>query len=124
MQLRHFALALALLGPGAGGACAMNSPGGPDVSCTIEGGSLLHSRSGGAEGLCKDIEQSLAARMTAPTRVSVTVLSPFALAASIRVGARQLPEIRMAQSDRELDQAALRRFAESLAAAAEAALEP
>ena len=95
----------------------MNRPANSDSRCTVEGGKLLPQGSGDAEALCAEIE-SATAQLPVPPTVSVRVLPPQVLAATVTVGDRTLPEIKMARFDRALDRSAFKRFAEAIALAA------
>lgn len=102
-------------------ACAMNPKPARDFQCNVDRGELLPPASGGAKALCGEIEEATA-NIGAAIRVSVRVLSPYALEAHVTAAGRDLPPIRMARSDRELGRPSLRRFAKSIATASAAAL--
>lgn len=117
MRSRHLSLYCALLALAGESACAVNRPAGSNLSCAVQGGELLPTESGGADALCAEIEAAIAG-LPAPPSVTVRVLSPGLLAATVTVGGRTLPEIKMARSDSPLDRTAFRRFAQAIAATA------
>ena len=102
----------------------MKVPAASGLQCSVERGELLPPASGGAEALCGDIAQAAAGLGEMPTSVSVTVVSPYSMAAVVTVGGKQLPEIKMASMDRELGRESLRRFAQAIATAAKAQSQP
>ena len=102
----------------------MKVPAAGGVQCSVERGELLPPASGGAEALCGDIEQAAAELGDVPTSVTVTVVSPYRMAAVVTVGGKRLPELNMASSDRELGRESLRRFAQAIASAAKANSQP
>ncbi len=124
MHPRHILLCCALLAMAGGSACAMNPPARADVECTVQAGELLPPESGGVEALCADMKEAMVELGAGPATVSVTVVSPYALAANVTVAGQALPEIRLARSDRALDRASFPRLAQSIAAASKAARQP
>lgn len=117
MGSKHILLSCALLALAGGSACAVNRPGDNAARCTVQGGELLPPSSGGGEALCAEIEAAIAQSAT-PATVSVRVVAPHLLAATVTVGGRDLPEIKMSRSDAALDRLAFRRFAKAIVAAA------
>lgn len=84
--------------------------------CTVVGGEHLPAAIGGSGGLCTTIERAVAVRVPeANYTADITVLPRSRLKASIAVEGRQLPEQNFAVMDRELSQATIQRFAETLA---------
>jgi hypothetical protein len=120
MRSRHLPLGFALLALAGGSACAVNRPAASAPRCSVEGAERLPSASGGAEALCAEIEAATAGLPA--TAISVRVVSASALAASVTVDGRTLPEIKMARSDGTLDRRAFKRFAEAIAASARPAV--
>lgn len=86
--------------------------------CRVVGGDKLPAEVGGGKAICGAIQS--AARSQAPGvsfTVEVVILSPSALAATVRLAdGRTLPERRMAVSDRLLNSASIGRFAAAIAA--------
>jgi hypothetical protein len=101
----------------------MNTAGERSPRCTVQGGELLPLASGGADALCAEIEAATA-DLSKPITVSVRVLKPQLLAATVTVEGRILPEMKMARADRPLDRSAFERFAKSIAAAAAGPPQP
>jgi hypothetical protein len=94
-------------------AAAMSSSG----RCSVIAGEKLPAASGGSIAICSEIERAIAS--AAPGvhySAEVKVLSPSRLSASLVVNGRALPEQNFAIMDRQLDRAAVQRFARSLAA--------
>ena len=109
----------ALLALAGGSACAMNRPADSSGRCTVQGAELLPPESGGGEALCAEIEAATA-KLPGPPAVSVRVVRPHLLAASVTIEGRTLPELKMSRSDRALDRQAFQRFAKAIAKAAAA----
>lgn len=117
MRSRHLSLGFALLALAGGSACAVNRPATSAPRCSVEGGERLPAESGGAKALCDEIEAATAG-LPAATAISVRVMSASALAASVTIEGRTMPEIKMARSDGTLDRRAFKRFAGAIAASA------
>ena len=124
MDVRRFALSLALVACVPGSACAMNAPKASGLACDVQRGELLPAASGGAEALCADIKQALDGVRAEPARVAIRVISAHAIAATVTVGGKDLPEIRLDRMDRELSRDALQRFAQAIATGATASRRP
>ena len=107
----------AAIAAASGNACAMSTPEQERVGCRVVGGDKLPADAGGADALCRAIEQAVSARVSdLRYSVDVRVLSASALAATIRIGNRPaLPEQRMATMDRTLSKASIERFAQAIA---------
>jgi hypothetical protein len=115
MRRTDAALVLALaasLAPGAAGSVSMAG------QCRIVAGSELLAKVDGASSLCAEIERAIARRAPhARYDAQISVLSTSRLSAKIIVGGEALPEQKFAVMDRQLDAAAIARFAQSLAEA-------
>jgi hypothetical protein len=90
--------------------------------CRVVAAAKLPAQAGGAASICSEIEQAMGAAVpNARYEVEVRVVTPARLSARMIVEGRQLPELNLASSDRELTAGAIRRFARSLGEAAKAA---
>lgn len=100
------------------GAAAMSAHAPAVGPCKVVGGEKLPA-SAGHGVICTEIGRAMA-RLAPKVRytVEVKVLSASRLSAVLVVNGRALPEQNLAVSDRELGPGPVRRFAESLAAAA------
>src|SRR5690349_4668659 len=100
------------------GAVAMSAHGSARVSCTVVGAEKLPPTVG-TELICNEIGRAMArAAPSAHYSVEVRVLSPSRLSAVLTVDGRRLEEQNLAVSDRDLAAGPIRRFAETIAAAA------
>lgn len=87
------------------------------VHCHVTGAEKLTVRSGGAPAICAAVEKAIAkAAPNARYSADIKVLSPSRLSATLQVNGHTLPEQKFATMDRNLSQAAIERFARSLAA--------
>jgi hypothetical protein len=103
-----------------GGTSALAMKMGPEMGggCHVLGSKKLPARSGGAAGVCTEIERAIdAAAPKARYSAAVRVLSSSRLTATLVVNGRELPNQNFAIMDSELDAAAVRRFAASIASA-------
>lgn len=102
-----------------GSACAViHSPANPH-RCTVLGHEKLPSEVGGEQQVCLAINGAIAARTPAANySVEVRVLSSSMVAATVRMAdGRELPEQKMAVSDRLLNRNSIDRFAAAIAEA-------
>ncbi len=86
--------------------------------CMVSGAELLPAGSGGAQSLCRAIEQALAGTAAGTNyRVHVLVVRNDMLSATVTTGnGRQLPELSTSVSDASFTQRMLERFSADLAA--------
>jgi hypothetical protein len=105
-------------------AVAMSAPA-PQSHCRVLAGEKLPAASGGPAGICSAIESAVAAAApNARFSAEVTVLTPSMLSTSLQVNGRTLPEQKFAVMDRELNEASVKRFANSVAATVAQAAKP
>ena len=93
--------------------------------CRVIAGGRLPAATGGSTAICSEIERAIAS--VAPGvdyHAEVKVLSASRLSADLVVNGRALPEQNFAIMDRQLDRAAIQRFARSLAAELSKAPKP
>ena len=91
----------------------------PAGRCSVVAGEKLAAGSGGANGICAEVERAMAAALPGVRYTAeVRVISPSRLAATIVVKGHRLPEQHFATMDRNLTPGAVRRFARALAEAA------
>lgn len=97
-----------------GSACAMKPQVTNAIRCSVIGAEKLPAELGGAEAVCQAIGEATA---TAPgASVVVQVINPHMLAATATTAdGRDLPEQRVATSDRTLHAGSLRMLAKALA---------
>jgi hypothetical protein len=122
MLIKRATMALGLVIAASGGsACAMNTPPSSAVQCTVQGTEKLPQELGGAEGICRAIDEAVASTSgqggyPAGTSVVVQVRSSNLLAATVtEPTGRRLPEIEVSISDRVLNRHAVRSLAEQVA---------
>lgn len=85
-------------------------------NCQVVNGENLPTASGGSRAICDEVERAIASRTPAVHySAEVRVLSSSRLATTLVVNGRTLPEQKFAIMDSELSQAAIERFAQSLA---------
>jgi len=90
--------------------------------CRVVAAAKLPAEAGGAASICSEIERAMGAAVpNVRYKVEVRVVTPARLSARMVVEGRELPELNLASSDRELTAGAIRRFAKSLGEAAKAA---
>lgn len=107
------------------GAFAMSAPARANGRCQVIAAEKLPADAGGAKAICDAIERAVAE--TSPnTRfsVDVKVVSRFMLATKIVVNGQALPEQKFAVSDKNLNSASIKRFANSIAAKISNAARP
>ena len=93
----------------------------PGHLCNVVAGEKLAAGSGGAKGICAEVERAMAAALPGVRYTAeVRVISPSRLAATMVVKGHRLPEQHFATMDRNLTPGAVRRFARALAEAAKA----
>lgn len=111
--------ALAMIS-GSGGACAMTRPASGPVTCRVSGADKALADAGGPAALCQMIERAAKARDPAVSfAVHVHAPSTHSLAAKIELpDGRVLPELKMAVSDRSIDQGSVEQFAAAISDAA------
>ena len=102
------------------GAVAMSAHAAPPSGrCHVVAGEKLAAGSGGANGICAEVERAMAAALPGVRYTAeVRVISPSRLAATMVVKGHRLPEQHFATMDRNLTPGAVRRFARALAEAA------
>lgn len=101
----------------------MTSSGPP--KCTVVGGEKLPSAAGSAEMLCASVESAVASLVPdARYSAKITVVSKSMLATALQVNGRALPERRFAVTDRDLNAASVKKFAERIAAEVAKVLKP
>lgn len=107
-------------------AVAMNAAGPKSAShCRVVASEKLPAASGGPDAICSAIEKAVAgAAPNVRFSAEVTVLTPSMLSTSLHVEGRSLPEQKFAVMDRELNEASIRRFANSIAATVARAAKP
>jgi hypothetical protein len=122
MLIKRATMVLGLVIAASGGsACAMNSPPGSDAHCTVKGSEKLPDGLGGAEGICRAVDQAVASTTglggyPAGTAVAVEVRSPNAMAATVTDSSgRALPQIEVTISDRSLNRHAIGSLAQQVA---------
>ena len=109
----RFMVLIVAMGPSSN-LTAMNS----GNRCTVVASEKLPISTGGPQQICETIGRLIgAATPHAAYRIEVKVLSPTRLSATLVVNGRTLPEQKFAIMDRELNRAAIERFAQSLATA-------
>ena len=94
-------------------------------SCRVVSGEKMLARVGGAEALCTEVARAIAA--AAPKAryfAEVTVMPRSQLSAALVVNGRVVPAQKFAMMDSELDQGAIKRFAEGIARAVADAAKP
>jgi len=104
---------------------AMSAAGPKPIHCRVLAGEKLPAASGGPDAICSAIEKAVAS--VAPNirfSAEVTVLTPSMLSTSLLVDGRALPEQKFAVMDRELNEASIERFANSIAATVAQASRP
>ena len=93
----------------------------PSSRCSVVAGEKLAAGSGGANGICAEVERAMAAALPGVRYTAeVRVISPSRLTATMVVKGHKLPEQHFATMDRNLTPGAVRRFARALAQAAKA----
>jgi hypothetical protein len=93
--------------------------------CRVVAGEKLLARSGGGAAICSEVESAIAARAPgARYSTEVSALSASRLAAKLVVDGKTLPEQNFAIMDRDLDSAAIKRFAQALAESVARASKP
>jgi hypothetical protein len=104
------------------GAAAMSAhAAAPSGRCHVVAGAKLAAGSGGANGICAEVERAMAAALPGVRYTAeVRVISPSRLTATMVVKGHKLPEQHFATMDRNLTPGAVRRFARALAEAAKA----
>jgi hypothetical protein len=102
------------------GAVAMSAHAAPASGrCSVVAGEKLAPGSGGANGICAEVERAMAAALPGVRYTAeVKVISPSRLTATMVVKGHKLPEQHFATMDRNLTPGAVRRFARALAEAA------
>jgi hypothetical protein len=109
-RIGEFALLVAAIAFSSG-AEAMNTP-----RCTVLGSEKLPVQTGGENAICGEVEQAITSlALNVSFSAEIKVLARTRLAATLVVNGRTLPELKFAIVDRDLDSAAIRRFAQSLA---------
>lgn len=106
-------------------ACAPAHATSSSAQCSVVAGQKLLAGSGGAPAVCSDVERAIAS--VAPGvryEARISALSSSRLAAILVVNGRTLPEQHFAIMDRELNRAAVERFAHSLAIEVAKAAKP
>ena len=95
-----------------------HSPANPQ-RCIVLGHEKLPPEVGGEKHICQAIETAVAAHAPAADySVEVQVVSDSMIAATVRMAdGRELPEQKMAASDRRLNRGSIERFAASIAEA-------
>lgn len=87
-------------------------------SCRVVEGEKLLARAGGAQALCAEVGRAIhGAAPKAHYKAEVKVLPRSMLSTSLVVNGRALPDQKFAAMDSELDESAVRRFAEGIATA-------
>lgn len=87
------------------------------LHCSVVEGDKLPAEAGGPESLCAAVERAVAS--AAPNvryTAEITVISPSRLAATLVVNGQTLPRQNFAIMDSKLNNGAIERFANSLAA--------
>ena len=102
------------------GAVAMSAnAAAPSGRCSVVASEKLAAGSGGANGICAEVERAMAAALPGVRYTAeVRVISPSRLTATMVVKGHKLPEQHFATMDRNLTPSAVRRFARALAEAA------
>ena len=99
----------------------MNGVSADGLRCAIEGEDQLPAETGGEAGVCAAVARAVlpeierAGIAPASVSVTVTVASPYAMAATASVGGRALPEQKVGISDRPLNARAVQMLADALA---------
>ena len=87
-------------------------------NCTFVGGEKLSSSAGGPDAICAEIDRTIASHAPGVRySVEIRALSPSRLMAALVVDGRTLPVQNFAVMDRNLNESAIRHFAQSLATA-------